>query len=177
MIKLYKNLERNIGRGVVVRSGVKSHPVKVWIIAVKDILRKSGHHISIMVSSSLKRYTWGEIELDQAWDNYHEFMREEVKRLENSEKELRGRIEELERKNSLFLLGNAKNESLNHQRELLQKISNRLTHWSILLKRTDEIQCKRHERRKNIRENKEVIGFLKNMGFLKTAEILNREKK
>lgn len=131
MIKLYKKIESNIGRGVVVFE--YGRPCKRRIKAVaKGFTDFVGTRDLVDVSRG--RFDDGRENvhmfdahtLDTVWDNWHAFMKDEVARLEAEIKE--------------YLPGHTK-----YYEEML-------AHWRKLLERADEAQERRRRRREQKRE-------------------------
>ena len=159
MIKLYKKIESNIGRGVVVLE--YGRPCKRRIKAVakgftdftgtRDIVDVSrgrfddGHEHVCMFDTHT---------LDTVWDNWHAFMKDEVARLKCELDKIADKIRRLEQLEARHFQDMRVGDyvELARSRNYRDALGRKLDHWTALLERADEAQERRRQRREQKRE-------------------------
>lgn len=162
MIKLYKKIESNIGRGVIVFE--YGRPCKRRIKAMSpEYIDASSSYVVVDVSKGLgKDYDLAHRNcisvdlrrLDTVWDNWHAFMKDEVARLKCELDKIADKIRRLEQLEARHFQDMRVGDyvELARSRSYRDALDRKLDHWTALLERADEAQERRRQRREQKRE-------------------------
>ena len=159
MIKLYKKIERNIGRGVIVFE--YGRPCKRRIKAVaKGFTDFVGTRDLVDVSRGRfddnreHVHMFDAHTLNTVWDNWHAFMKDEIARLKCELDKIADKIRRLEQLEAGHFQDMREDDyiELARSRRYRDDLGRLLDHWTALLERTDEAQERRRQRREQKRE-------------------------